>query len=141
MENLHKHPLEGKYIIYNYGHQDHAGEGWALALFQLKNETMREVYHPANHVMQLSDIGDTQTNELLELMIQKDIRKVYSVWHIRDFFGIPANWFSLHPSGEEIGEVELWAEYQHIEKGGSEHQRLMHNGIEVIFYDEPYRYH
>jgi hypothetical protein len=131
------HPLEGKYIIYNYGIQDYEDEGWALALFQLKNGYMNEVYHPGNHVLQQGAIGEQQTEELLELMKKRKIKKVYSVFSLDNFFGIPSTWISLHEPNEKVEEIELWAEWKSIEKESYEHRILKEEGIEVIFYEEP----
>lgn len=131
------HPLDGQHIVYYYGTQDCEDEGWALALYKLDGGRMREIYHPVNHVLQPSGIGERNVDELIELMKRKRIEKVYSVRHLNDFFGIPAEWISLHEPGEEPEEVELWAEWKQVEEGGEEHQKLQENGIEVIFYEEP----
>jgi hypothetical protein len=131
------HPLEGEHIIYNYGVQDSLDEGWALALYKLEDRKLREIYHPGDRVLQESDIGERQIDELLELMKKREIRKVYSVWHLDDFFGIPFNFISLHEPNEEPEEIEYWAEWKHLEREGREHNNLKRAGIEVIFWEEP----
>lgn len=81
-----KHPLEGEHIIYQYSTQDYAGEGEALALYRLARGCMQELYHPVDHVMQASDIGEQNIDELIELITRRRIKKVYSVWHSNPFF-------------------------------------------------------
>ena len=99
------HPLEGKFIIYEFGAHDYAGEGWALALHQLRNGIMEEIYHPVDHVLQPSDIGKKNVEELLRLMEERGIKEVYSVFHLDDFFGIPAHWYSLHEPEEKPKQI------------------------------------
>ena len=134
-----KHPLEGKYIIYHYGTQDCVNEGWALALYRLNKGVMREVYHPVDHVLQASNIGERNIDELIQLMKKKRIKREYSVWHLDDFFGIPAQWISLHEEETEPEEIEYWAEWKHVRRNSDEHEKLTENDIEVIFYEEPHK--
>jgi hypothetical protein len=133
-----KHPLEGKYIIYKYGQQDSVGEGWALALFMLKDGKMAEVYHPMNEIWaEACSMGEQNVEELMKLMEKIGIKEVYTVFHIKDFFGIPANWFSLHEKDPKPPkQIEYWAEYQPICKDEYEHQVLAEKGIRLRFYDE-----
>ena len=130
------HPLEGKYIIYKYGEQDSVGEGWALALFLLKDGKMAEIYHPMNGLFQEAcSMGERQIEGLIKIIQKRGIREVYTVFHIKDFFGIPANWFSLHEK-DPPKEIEYWAEYQPICMDEYEHQVLAEKGIRLRFYNE-----
>lgn len=130
------HPLEGQYIIYKYGEQDSMDERWALALFQLKKGKMKEVYNPRDHVMEACVMGEENIEELLQLMEKRGIKKVYSVFHMDDFFGIPANWFSLEHTTRGK-EVEEWAEYESLYRDDEETNLLKERGIAVEFYKEP----
>lgn len=126
--------MEGEYIIYEYGTQDYTGEGWALALYKLEGNELQEIYHPVDNESEPSNIGEQNIEELINVMIKKNIRKVYTVFHLQEFYRIPSNWFSLQEQDTE--EIELWAEYKSIEKDGYEHQRLKENGIELLFHEE-----
>lgn len=128
------HPLEGKYIIYKYGEQDTISEAWALALFRLREGRMENIYHPRDHVMEASDMGERNIAELLNLMKERGINNVFSVFHLEDFFGIPAHWFSLEhtPQGDE---VEEWAEYASLHTDDAETNLLRERGITIEFYD------
>jgi len=97
---------------------------------------MQEIYHPVDHELEPSHIGDENIEQLLKLMERQNIKKVYSVFHLDDFFGIPGQWISLHEPGQEPEEIEYWAEWRRIDKGSDEHEILAGRGIEVIFYDE-----
>jgi len=140
-ESSDRHPLEGKYIIFNYGVQDHADEGWALALYKLINDKLEGIYfpEPANSLGDMSSIGDRNIEELIKLMLERGIKKVYSVFHLDDFFGIPFGFVSLHEPDEEPEEVELWSEWKSLSKDGYEHNRLKSEGIDVLFWDEARR--
>jgi hypothetical protein len=135
-----KHPLEGEYVLYLYGEQDCIGEGWALALYRMKNNRLEQIYHPADHVIQPSAIGEETNEQLLKLMEKKGIKEVYTVHHLDDFFGIPANWFSLEgilgPKNESE-EVECWGEYKSVSRENEEYRLLQAKGIKVNFYEEP----
>jgi hypothetical protein len=128
------HPLEGEYIIYNFGEQDHEDEAWALALYQLKNGIMTEIYHPGNHVDCPSEMGARNIEELLRLMEQEKIKKVFSVFHLEDFFGIPSKWFRTDGK-QDSGEVEEWAQYKHLSRDDDYSRLLKDRGIIVEFYD------
>jgi len=131
-----RHVLDGEYIIYNYMTQDHADESSALALYRLSNNKMETVYHPADYEWGASDIGEHSNDKLLELMKARGITRVYSVHHVEDFFGIPAGFISLHEDDEEIDVIDLWAEWDSLNEGDENHQRLSEAGIEVLFHGE-----
>ncbi|MEI6731457.1 MAG: hypothetical protein WCK90_02120 [archaeon] len=128
------HPLEGKHIIYKYGEQDSVGEGWALALFRLNKGILHQLYHPADHVFEPSMIGGRQKDELVALMLKKEIREVFSVYHHDPFFGIPREWFETrkYNPGETVDE---WAEYESLTKDDEDFIFLAEKGITVKFYD------
>jgi len=132
------HPLEGQYIIYKYGVQDYADESWALALYQLNNGRMESIYFPDGGD-QMSGIGERNIEELVGLMVRKEIKTVYSVFHVEDFFGIPWDWRSLHEQDEKPEVIELWEQWEAITEESYEHARLKEKGIEVIFYNESER--
>jgi len=127
-----KHPLNGQYIAYIYTHHEYGDEQSRLAVYKLQNKNMKEIYHPLNGL----GIIDVTLDEIINIMHKKKIRKVYSVFHLDDFFGIPAHWIDLSDKKEET-ESNYWCEYKRIEEDSDEYPRLKENGIEVLFYEEP----
>lgn len=134
-EPITNHPLEGKYIIYKYGLQDYADESWALALYQLNKGKMDSIYFLEGGD-QMSAIGEHNIEELLDLMVRKKIKTVYTVFDVKDFFGIPWDFVSLHEQDKEPEEIELWEEWKCLYEEDSEYNLLKEKGIEVVFYSE-----
>jgi len=127
-----KHLLDGQYIVYNYIHNQYDDKQSGLAVYKLQNRKMKEIYRPLNGL----GIIDVTLDEIINLMHKKNIRKVYSVFHLDDFFGIPSTWVDLSERKEET-ESNYWCEYKYIEEQSDEHLRLQEKGIEVLFYTEP----
>jgi hypothetical protein len=130
------HPLEGRYIIYKYGEQDSVDEAWALALFQLKNNKLDEIYHPRDHVFEACSMGRQNLDELVEVMTKHGIKNVVSVYHRDSFFGIPAKWRSLQsvPEGESVDE---WYEFKPLGRYDDQDTAFLQNrGVTVDFYDD-----
>mgnify|MGYP006287299559 CR=1 FL=1 len=128
-----RHQLEGKYIVYEYGIYDGEYEDWALALYRLRGEDMKEVYHPSDHARRPGAIGEEQKGQLIKLIKRKGINKVYSVNHHRDFFGIPPRCVEI-PTDEGV-EMQ-WEEWVPVREGSHSHRELEGEGIEVAFREE-----
>jgi len=90
--------------------KDHSGKGSVLALFKLEGNKLLEVYSPM--IDEAYSLGERQVNRLISLLKEEKIKKVYSVFHLEDFFGVPAFWFSTYSkeySGKDE-EVRCWIE-------------------------------
>ena len=135
MAETEKRPSEGDYVIYHYGLQDDADEGWALALYQMRDGRLRGVFHPGD--LHLGDNQSTISGEddkkLFEFLKETGIEQVYSIFHYEDFCGIRHGCLSMH-EGEDPDEIELWQEWKPIYDGRDEHRELQDQGIEVLFY-------
>ena len=122
--------------------QDYSDEYWGLALYRFSGEKLHVVFHPADYGSPITDpqIGDVTNNALIEKMKKDGIREVYTPLHSgRDFYGIPGNWISMHELGSEPEEIELWVEWQPVERDSCEYNLLAENGVTVLFYDHDRR--
>jgi hypothetical protein len=134
------HPLEGEYILYEYGEQDYAGEGWGLALFQMVDGKMIELFNPKDELSFWAEAPELERTieTLMERMRIKGISRVYTVNHTRKWKGIPGEFFSLHEPDTEPDQIELWAEYRavtHWSTEGRYRELLRENNIELREYD------
>lgn len=126
------HPLDEKYIVFEYQEQDRETEGSAIALFRLKSRGLERVFSPALHFNPAR--LEMAKAPLIKLMKRRGINEVVSVFYDNNFFGIPSGFQSLDETQKEI--VEQWYEYHSICFDSEEAYFLRQNGINIQFWDE-----
>ena len=89
--------LDGSYFVFNF-YADYTEENSALALLQLKKGSLEEILHPCDSAPSFW-IGEPETQEVINYLLEKKISKVYSLRNSGLFeipnklFGFPINYY------------------------------------------------
>ena len=145
LEKKVKHPLEGKYIVFEYITSDGDSEGSGLAVYKLERGRLHAIFNPAVYtpeelegvVYDKSQRRDvTPTEKAIHLLKRKRVREVVSVSSSGNFFGIPYDYQFLDDTMDDEGFRTNWYEYKAVDRNSYEHLLLQDEGINVRFFDE-----
>lgn len=138
--------LEGKYIVFAYRECDDETEDCGISIYKMKESKLEEIFDPGTYY----NPGQYQAcyydeklkryisvNELALRKLKKlDVKEVYAVDSLNDFFGLPKEFCTINPNSGCKNGCFNWGWYRHIADEGEELVSILtENGIKVIDYD------